>query len=138
MVSVSQMKALKRHRRDWFDGFHSAGQLPPGPHAPAKAEARLLRRLCSTTGLTEEQVREHKTYRRMLAEATKPKQGRGEHYRRAVRVRKAVAAKTGLHPLHPEFLPAFEAAWNDAVRYLRSRLQTPSARAALELSLSKA
>ena len=74
--SVSRMRALKRNRLDLvpdedrpFEGYFKLRPLPAGPHAPAKSEARALRRICASTGLTPEQVRERHTYRVELAQA---------------------------------------------------------------------
>lgn len=49
-----------------------------GEHIPNKQEAKLLRRLMSETGNTEEEIRDIPKYRRMLAEAQKsPQKGHG-------------------------------------------------------------
>lgn len=39
------------------------------PHIPMKKESKVLRRLMSETGLTEQQLREHSTYRKQLSDA---------------------------------------------------------------------
>lgn len=58
--------------RDPYDQGRS--KLPKSVgHIPNKNEARTLRRLCAQTGLTPEQVREHKKYRQLLAEAAGPR-----------------------------------------------------------------
>jgi hypothetical protein len=41
-------------------------------HLPNKNEAKTLRRLCAETGLTPDQVRLHKKYRQILAQAAGP------------------------------------------------------------------
>jgi hypothetical protein len=156
--SVSEMKAIKRERArglefvpdltvDSGDPWEPAGywRLKPlpsaGPHAPNKNESRLLRSICSRTGLTEEQVRMHRTYRQQLAKAAKPGTG-GRHpdYRDTVRVRRAVTSQTGLNPHQPGFFEAFTKAWDEHRSHVRRR-RAPyvllSARQALEVSLRK-
>lgn len=46
---------------------------PSAPHGPNKKESKLLRKLCSESGRTPEQVREVPKYRWMLAKAAGPK-----------------------------------------------------------------
>ena len=41
----------------------------PTKHYPNKNEAKLLRKLKAKTGLSEEEIRSHKKYRKMLADA---------------------------------------------------------------------
>lgn len=43
-----------------------------GEHVMSKPEASLMRRIQSETGMTEEEVRKHKKYRKMLSDAQKP------------------------------------------------------------------
>lgn len=75
-------------------------------HYPNKDEATLLRQIISSEGLTEEEVRSHKKYRKMLSEAQK----RGREAKRDERTKfyqnliKKACQKTGLVPQHPETL----------------------------------
>lgn len=85
-MNRSQARAIKRRSshtyydrplpdgtvdRDPYD--NARGTLPAeAGHVPNKNEAKALRRICAQTGLTPEQVRQHKKYRQMLAQAAGP------------------------------------------------------------------
>jgi hypothetical protein len=45
----------------------------PDVHVPNQLEAKVLRKLMSKTGLTEEEIREIPSYRKLLSESQKPK-----------------------------------------------------------------
>lgn len=131
MPSVSELKLLKRDRnRDFFrasvpdesnwddelrhyDAVRVGKSLPAGPHAPNRNESRVLRDICSRTGLSEDEVRERKRYRRELAQAARA-QGSGRHpsFRQALAIRRQVTAETGMHPRHPQFLAVFRVKWD--------------------------
>ncbi len=111
--SVSQMRALKRSRRQWVsdpDSWESHFELrglPSGPHAPAKNEARVLRRICSQTGLSADQVRAHRKYRVELAQAAKTPPGRSRDERSVLRVLKQVQRELALPHWHPDLKSRF-------------------------------
>jgi len=78
MSLVDKIRSEKRNRKATFS--HDEDDTPcfeglvaiggPGlPHAPMKAEAKVLRKLKKDSGLTEEEIRKIPTYRKMLAEA---------------------------------------------------------------------
>ena len=68
---------------DWYyDNWNNWGDTPPwkdykdkrierqgGGHVMAKPEAKVMRRLRAETGLSEEEIRSHKKYRKMLSDA---------------------------------------------------------------------
>ena len=68
---------------DWeYDNWNNWGDNPPwkqykekrasrqgGGHVMSKPEAKVMRRLQAETGLSEEEIREHKKYRKMLSDA---------------------------------------------------------------------
>lgn len=132
MISESQMKLIKRARNAnyvktqmVYDPFvedvvkeRYKTMLPEGPHAPNKREAKALRRICSKTGLTPEQVREHKVYRQELAIEAKSNAQKNcltSEERRikkfALTQRKQIARTTGLCHHHPDFFEHFERNW---------------------------
>lgn len=153
MISESSMKAAKRSRNRYpystseyynpctgeYETDVNFTVLPDGPHAPNKFEAKALRRICSQTGLTPEQVREHKKYRQELAKAAKSaSQERGFrsfserfYVKNAIRLRKQISTQTGMSPFHPMFIHIFEAQWKNIHN------GTMKAKTALELSLQK-
>lgn len=116
-LSVSAMRALKRSRRQWVsepDSWESHVELrslPPGPHAPAKNEARVLRRICAQTGLSPDQVRQHKKYRVELSQAAKPQPGRSTAERCVLRLLKQVQRELALPHWHPELKALFLTKW---------------------------
>lgn len=153
MISESSMKAAKRSRNRYpfttSEYYHpSTGEyvtdidfviLPSGPHAPNKFEAKALRRICSQTGLTPEQVREHKKYRQELAKAAKgDAQERGFrsfnekfYVKSAIRLRKQISTTTGMSPFHPMFMKIFEEQWIELHGFIMK------AKVAFNLSLKK-
>ncbi len=70
MTPKNQARYFKQNRRTMpendFKYFLSISKTLP--HVPAKAEAHLLRRLMSKSGLTEAQVRAIPAYRQMLSQ----------------------------------------------------------------------
>jgi len=82
----------------------------PTKHYPNKQEGKLLRRIMSETGLTEEQVRSHKKYRKMLTDAQKSGQkekGWSPFHLRVMekvfkRLLKKVCKELGLAKEHPK------------------------------------
>jgi hypothetical protein len=126
-ISESRMKALKRQRGlvrvpdpDYpeEDSLFLAS-VPPGPHAPNKAEARLLRSICAKTGLTPGQVRERKRYRQVLAQAarssTLAKPGAVSREWKLFLAR--VRGRTQAAPWTAEYKAAFQAVWEATASY---------------------
>jgi len=96
-------------------------------HYPNQDETRVLRRIMSQTGLSEEEVRGHKKYCKMLSEAAK--EGRknksglgseGQFYRGLI---KKACQDTGLVPQHPDTLVVLqcliEQEWNRTIVWWR-------------------
>lgn len=144
MISESKMIAMKRNRNSNYlyfdeseDGTSLSG-LPYGPHAPNKSESKLMRKICSKTGLAPAKVREHKKYRQELAKASKQnvaKPHANKHFaKRVLSLRKAVSHNTGLHPLNPLFLEKFEKEWKSCSRFLWGTSMT--AKEALDLTFT--
>lgn len=79
-------------------------------HIPNKDEARVLRKIMATTGLTEEEVRQVKKYRTMLSEAQKEgqKRKRNSEIKRAENLIKTACRVTGLVPQHPETIKVLQ------------------------------
>jgi len=79
-------------------------------HYPNKKEAKLLRKLKSETGLSEEEIRENKVYRKQLSEAQKnvEKGWNNKILRFCRNITKTVCKKTGLAKEHPETLKQIE------------------------------
>jgi hypothetical protein len=73
--------------------FRNAG------HIPNKLEAKKIRQLMAETGLTEEELRKHKKYRKILSEAQKP-----EVKEKSDPVLKAVTKTLKLAKEHPDVL----------------------------------
>jgi len=74
------------------------------PHAPNKKEGKMLRRIMAQTGLTEEQVRQHKCYRVQLAKASNPRNGTNRPALMAKRRLRYCAAQLALPTWHPEVI----------------------------------
>lgn len=85
-------------------------------HYPNKDEARVLRQIMSSTGLSEEEVRSHKKYRKMLSKAQKESQkakySRSERWFRN-KIKQA-CKKTGLAPQHPDTIEALDEILKDS------------------------
>ena len=82
----------------------------PTKHYPNKNESTLLRKIKSKTGLSEEEIRDIKKYRKMLADASKSSEkselsASEKYYRNCI---KDACKKTGLVPQHPETLKVLE------------------------------
>lgn len=82
----------------------------PTKHYPNKDEAQELRKIMSSTGLTEEEVRSDKKYRKQLSEAQKAgqkaKQTENEKYYK--KLIKEACKITGFAPQHPDTLAALD------------------------------
>ena len=76
----------------------------PGVHYPAKPEAKVLRRLQAETGLSEQELREHKKYRIMLSDAQKEKGKKTWWERKAIKILKGVLSELKLPKDHPKVL----------------------------------
>jgi hypothetical protein len=91
---------------------HKAGKIANDPtkHYPNKDEAQELRKIMASTGLTEEEVRQDKKYRKMLSEAQK----QGEVAKRSAltkwyhRMIKKACQQTQLAPQHPQTIEALQ------------------------------
>lgn len=94
-VSIAGGKKAEKIRKD------------PTKHYPNKNEAKLLRKIMSETGLTEDEVRSEKHYRVLLSAAQKVgetgKKNDVKIYREFI---KEACKKTGLVPQHPETIRA--------------------------------
>lgn len=82
----------------------------PTKHYPNKNESALLRKIKSETGLSEEEIRDIKKYRKMLAEASKSSEKSAQsatekYYKHQI---KLACQETGLVPQHPDTLKALE------------------------------
>jgi hypothetical protein len=133
MISVSEMKALKRNRRVFVDVEDIDGEdfrtlfiepLPAGPHAPNKNEARVLRSLMSRTGLNEQQIRQHKKYRRLLTDASRERGTKSPMQRYALRIRKQILQELQLPKEHPSVKAAFIARLEPGSSFRRCRLES--------------
>jgi hypothetical protein len=82
----------------------------PTKHYPNKDEASELRKIMSSTGLTEEEVRKDKKYRIQLSNAQKEgqKPKRTETERTFQRLIKLACKHTGLTPQHPDTIKALQ------------------------------
>lgn len=79
-----------------------------GVHVPNKNEAKLLRNLMSKTGLTEKEIREHKTYRKMLSMAQVETSSAGKLAKEAASVLKRITGEMKLPKEHPEVIAEFK------------------------------
>jgi hypothetical protein len=94
----------------------------PTKHYPNKDEAQELRKIMSSTGLNEKEVRENPTYRKQLSDAQKAGQKRKRSEATKwyqLQIRKA-CRQTKLVPQHPETLKVLAELLKDAnPRWLR-------------------
>lgn len=74
---------------------------PPGVHVPNKNEAKILRKIMSETGLSEEEVRSHKKYRIELSKAQKKKGDKSREERRLLSILKSITRELKLPKEHP-------------------------------------
>ena len=152
MISESKMKALKKARNKNYAHFELneeydeseicfASQLPYGPHAPNKNESKALRRICSQTGLSPQDVRSHKKYRQELAKAASNEKKFSSDesrylHKRVIALRKSLSCESGLHPLSPSFTPIFIARWERIVsRYTKYGMRPLSGSEAFKMSV---
>jgi hypothetical protein len=82
----------------------------PTKHYPNKDEAQELRKIMASTGLTEEEVRQDKKYRKMLSEAQKrglvaKRDALTKWYHRMI---KEACQQTKLAPQHPQTIEALQ------------------------------
>lgn len=79
-------------------------------HYPNKDEAQELRKIMSSNGLTEEEVRAVKKYRKQLSDAQKSgqKPKRTETERTFQKLIKQACKKTGLVPEHPDTIKVLQ------------------------------
>ena len=89
-----------------------AGKIANDPtkHYPNKDEAQELRKIMASTGLSEEEVRQDKKYRKMLSDAQKAgqKAKRTEIERFYQKLIKEACKITGFAPQHPDTLDALD------------------------------
>ena len=125
MASKNEIRALKRMGRvtleldengEWESTWRV---IPAGPHVPNKNEAQLLRRLMAQTGLTEAELREHKTYRQQLAQARSARGTKSAEQRYGLRLRKQVLRELKLPKEHPAVKAAFLARAQQGWGWLR-------------------
>jgi len=105
-MSISKAKALKKISRENLF-FENA------PHAPNKNESECLRRIMSKTGLSDEEVRSHKIYRKQLADASKEHGNKSKEARYIIRFLKRITKKTKLPIDHPLTKELFISEWNE-------------------------
>jgi len=85
---------------------------PEGVHVPNKNEAKLLRKIMSETGLSEKEIREHKTYRIQLSNVQKVVKSKLTSEERVkIRVMKSITKKLKLAKEHPLVVEAFNKEW---------------------------
>ena len=94
----SYLSAKKRH-----------AMLFTGKHVPNKNEAKLLRKLKADTGLTEEELRKHKKYRKLLSEAQRAKGTKNKEIREYKYLLKTVTRKLKLPKEHQDVVISFVA-----------------------------
>ena len=104
----------------FFDMGELAYKIPDHMgHIPNKSEAKLLRKLQAKTGLTEEEVRSRKKYRKMLSQAAKKSETKHSNGKSKGGFEKSITRTTGLPIEHP--LSKLE--WNKRImnkgQYLR-------------------
>lgn len=97
-------------RMQWWSRKAERVEHDPSRHYPNKAEAECLRRLMSTTGLTEEQLRADIKYRRMLSAAQKEgqKAKRTPQQKFYAKLVKEACRTTKLAKEHPETLTVLQ------------------------------
>jgi hypothetical protein len=74
------------------------------PHAPNKNEGKVIRRIMSQTGLSEEEVWRHKIYRIQIAQDSNPRKGTDRSSLKAKRRLRYAAAQLALPVWHPEVI----------------------------------
>ncbi len=95
--------------------------LPAGVHLMNKNESKMLRKLKSQTGLTEEELRADKKYRILLSKA----QDEGEtelnydetREKRRQRLYKSITKRLKLAKEHPKVEEEFKKLWVEHLRY---------------------
>jgi len=92
----------------WEDNYIPRGRskninAPKGVHIMNKNESAALRKLKKETGLTEEELRKEKKYRKILSEAQKEKGDKDTYDRLVINVIKMVTRETKLPVQHPDF-----------------------------------
>mgnify|MGYP000096937774 CR=1 FL=1 len=92
----------------WDDNYVPEGwskniNAPAGVHVMNKNESTALRKLKKQTGLTEEELRKEKKYRKVLSEAQKEKGKKNYFDRLVINIVKKVTKETKLPVQHPEF-----------------------------------
>lgn len=92
----------------WDDNYIPVGRsknfhAPTGVHIMNKNESTALRKLKKETGLSEEELRKEKKYRKILSEAQKEKGDKDYYDRLIMMIVKKVTRETKLPVQHPEF-----------------------------------
>ena len=95
-MNTNELRACKKYRS-------SENLVPTGsPHIMNKNEAKVMRRLQSETGLSEEEIRQIKAYRIELSEAQNAKgPGMSDNMRYAKYLLKSVTRELKLAKKHP-------------------------------------
>lgn len=92
----------------WYDNYIPEGRsknyhAPAGVHIMNKNESATLRKLKKETGLTEEELRKEKKYRKILSEAQKQQGNKSYYDRLIIDIIKNVTRETKLPVEHPDF-----------------------------------
>jgi hypothetical protein len=143
--SLCELRKLKANRWYWKEDPEDEHEpfvahlyrrvLPSSEHIPNQREAKALRRLCAQSGLSPEQVRQHKAYRRVLAEAARSAHLPQSTHRLWPSFLKRLRRACNAPVWTPAFREAFEQTW-DAERanmspgHLRLRAAALSGKAA--------
>jgi len=75
---MSLVDKIRAEKRDYYCRRYTEGVSPGGPglpHAPMKAESKVIRQLRAKTGLSEKELRLNPKYRRLLSEAARKQDG---------------------------------------------------------------
>lgn len=112
-MNINEARAWKRNR---YGYDHVFGAPSSGEHVMMKPEAKVMRRLQAETGLSEEEIRSHKKYRKMLSDAQKNPEGSSDAKRAAKRLLKGVTRELKLAKAHPDVVKAAMDAAKNAER----------------------
>lgn len=94
---------------DYGGWYRSTRKLHAGDkHIPNKNEAKVLRRLMSETGQTEEQLRRCKKFRKLLSDAQKRQGNKTQDERDLINLLKGVLRDLKLPKEHPAVLEEFK------------------------------
>lgn len=117
-------------------GYSKNFYAPEGVHITNKNESKKLRQLMSETGLTEEELRKDKKYRKLLSNAQTKVGNKGSYIRYLLKLRKKVTKELKLpkeHPLVLERLKEVIEEEKDVCGYYSFRLRHVNARNIINL-----